>query len=114
MRQGPTWGEAPFIPASPAVLELRFRRFVLNQTEETVIRGLGLTQDELQLFHLLPLSNLERDSEISTSLNKKTQKKTQQQVCETTRVVIVNADARCALHGVMCWNLKRNFKSSSN
>lgn len=71
MRQGPTWGEAPFIPASPAVLELRFRRFVLNQTEETVIRGLGLTQHELQLFHLLPLSNLERDSEISTSLKKK-------------------------------------------
>lgn len=48
MRPGPTWGEAPpFIPATPAVLKLRFRRFVLNQTEETVIRGLGPTQHAL-------------------------------------------------------------------
>lgn len=35
----PTCCEAPFVPASPAVLKPRFRRFVLNQKEGTVIKG---------------------------------------------------------------------------
>lgn len=36
---GPHLGWGPFIPGSPAALKPRFRRFVLNQTEGTVIKG---------------------------------------------------------------------------
>ena len=37
--RGPQTGGPSFIPACPAVLKARFRRFVLNQAEGSTIRG---------------------------------------------------------------------------
>lgn len=70
-----------------------------------MIRGLGLTQHALQLFHLLSSVQFRnrQTREVSTSLKKKGKKSPQQQVCEGRRVIRINADARSAIPGAVRW-----------
>lgn len=73
---------------------------MLNQTEETVIRGLGPAQHALQLFHLLPLRNLETDSQVSTSLKKKKKEGKKKRSNRSVRLVALLSLTRT--HAAQC------------